>query len=232
MVRYSEIIKEDKKKYSKEEIMNFLNKFYVINGSSEIIKYDPDKNEIDFMVDGTLTVHETTKLLPFTLHTLIAPRIACSSRYLTKLINMPKFCYTTLRCIENELTSFDGIPLGITELFIQDNQLRSLEGLPNTLGILDCSDNPLETLAGLENSKEIYALRLSYDPNLPLLRTLSLTDKNAKIIFPGGEGSLKGQQVVEEILNHHIKTYPNIKERIYKCQYALIKAGYKGNAKW
>jgi hypothetical protein len=37
---------------------------------------------------------------------------------------------------------------------------------------------------------------------------------------------------IEDILNINIQTYSNIKERIYRCQYALIKAGFRGNARW
>jgi hypothetical protein len=37
---------------------------------------------------------------------------------------------------------------------------------------------------------------------------------------------------VEDLINNYIDTEPELKQRIYKCQYALIKAGYKGNAKW
>jgi hypothetical protein len=70
---------------------------------------------------------------------------------------------------------------------------------------------------------------LSYQPNLPLLRLL-VTNHSVEIYQENNH--LKFQPNIQDIFNHHIKTYSNIKERIIKCQYAMIKAGYKGNAKW
>jgi hydroxylamine reductase (hybrid-cluster protein) len=103
------------------------------------------------------------------------------------------------------------------------NQLTSFEGLPGVLGGgVNCSLNPLTSLKGLDfNSKIEGLITITYSENLPLLR---LCVSNYQVDTCNEE--------VNSIINHCIKSYPNLKERIIECQYELIRAGFKNNAKW
>jgi hypothetical protein len=93
---------------------------------------------------------------------------------------------------------------------------------------LDISNCPnLQSLEGIEPNSKINKIELDWVPNLPLLRLLI-----AKVRVDFMNDLNENAVEVTKIMNHHIKTYSNLKERIIKCQYALIKAGFKGNAKW
>lgn len=234
MVRYREIIKENEGKFTEDEIFAIIQRFYEFEDQPEITRFDPVTNEVNIYAAGTMELIEAQQLLPFTLHTVSTRILICKNFALKKLVNMPKFTPGSINCANNKLNSFENMPVGIDELFLTNNKFTSLEGLPTTITWLDCADNPLQSLKGLEHCKKLKMLRMTYSVNLPLLRILSMTDNQSVILFYSNfvDDDSAEQQRVEDILMHHLRTYSNIKERIYKCQYELIKAGFKGNAKW
>jgi hypothetical protein len=134
----------------------------------------------------------------------------CEKKGLDTLENCPNIRVRNLMCSGNNLTSLEHAPLEI-----QDH--------------LHCVDNPFKTLKGIEINSSINRITITYDSNIPLLRLLVA---RSHISFGSNVPDKNFYQPVEEILNEHISSYSNLKERLVKCQYALIKAGFKTNAKW
>jgi hypothetical protein len=129
-----------------------------------------------------------------------------------------------LETLENGPVSVNG------NYYVDVNNLISLKHLPkgNIQSLAIANNNPiLENFEGIELDSEIIEIYATYALEIPLLRFLVVKDN---VQFTNNEN----EQVkkVEDILNVHIQTYSNLKERIIKCQYALIKAGFKDNAKW
>lgn len=148
----------------------------------------------------------------------------CQNNKLESLNYSPMHIIGDFNCSNNQLTSLRHGPAMVSgEYDCHSNQLTSFEGLPGVLGGgVNCSLNPLTSLKGLDfNSKIEGLITITYSENLPLLR---LCVSNYQVDTCNEE--------VNSIINHCIKSYPNLKERIIKCQYALIKAGFKNNAKW
>lgn len=123
-------------------------------------------------------------------------------------------------CHKNQLKTLMGCPTRVTESFwCAQNQLQSLEGAPNYVrGNFQCNDNPLKSLQGAPYfvGGEWY---LDYDKELPLLRTL-----NAARVF-----MWPVPEAVIDILN---KYNGMGKPGAIKAAAELIRAGYKGNARW
>src|SRR3972149_8364324 len=57
-----------------------------------------------------------------------------------------------LNCNYNQLTSLQGCPNSVVELYCWNNQLTSLQGCSNSVVELDCSYNRLTSLQGCPNS--------------------------------------------------------------------------------
>lgn len=111
-----------------------------------------------------------------------------------------------------------------------NNQLTSLQHLPDNINaMIQCENNPFTSLEGLTENTKALSIDLTYSSDLPLLRLLLSKQGNA---FFKDKSPQKEAQEVEKIINDCIATELNLKKRILDCQYALIKAGYKGNAKW
>jgi hypothetical protein len=232
MRKWMNLIVEEPSQFSDEDIMNILKKFYTwTEDTIEITNYNPNTNEVCIKGREEIFLRETKEELPFILDRAELPKISCDSGYETKFINLPKFFSGTISFNYNKIESLENIPTGVKKLFLAKNNLTTLDGLPNTLILLNCANNPLTTLASLEKCKNLVSLRLSYSRNLPLLRILSVVKD--EVIFYNTEGnSGPDSEEVDKIINEHIEKYSNMKERIYKCQYEMIKLGYKDNAKW
>lgn len=111
-----------------------------------------------------------------------------------------------------------------------NNQLTSLQYLPSNINaMIQCENNPFISLEGITEKTNALSVDITYSPDLPLLRLLLSKQGNA---FFKDKSPQKEAQEVEKIINDCIATEPNVKKRILDCQYALIKSGYKGNAKW
>ena len=130
-----------------------------------------------------------------------------ASNKLETLRGGPKWVGGDFICWKNQLSSLEAAPEHVGGAFIiYANPLVSLEGMPQKIGV---------------------KLALSYDPELPLLRTL---------VAPHIELST-GPKVVswdrlllcEEILN---KYAGQGRAGAIDCKRALVAAGFEGNARW
>jgi hypothetical protein len=210
MVRYHEMMLDDAE--PTESLREKLKQSYNTESFSGI----QTNNGVVIKIDGTLETNPgITELVDI------------------KILEVNDFFMVRKTNLKNLLHS----PLSVNDgIFIINNPLlESLEGLPKRWGSvyqLKIYGNPkLISLKGLEIGNNISGIMLEYIPNLPLLRLLLA--KYVRFIVPGTSGKINEQyQNLENMINDHIKIYPNIKERIFKCQYAMIKAGYKDNAKW
>jgi hypothetical protein len=105
-----------------------------------------------------------------------------------------------------------------------NNQLENLVGGPHTVGDIFCDGNRFKSLEGFPTTVRYLAI-LSFDPDLPMLRTL-VAQKKVRI-----RGHLSEAEELERILND-TRWLGQGKKRAMMCAAALIKAGLKGNAKW
>jgi hypothetical protein len=122
------------------------------------------------------------------------------------------------------LTSLEGFPKEISEgsLHVSQNRLTNFIGGPKRVeDSVVARDNPLTSLDGFP--QEIGTnVRLTYSPNLPLLRTLVA---NLVVLFPHNDTTDK----IEKIMDKYSKEG---KRGVIRCQKELISAGFEGNAKW
>ncbi len=122
-------------------------------------------------------------------------------------------------CSRMGLTTLTGAPRRVKNKFVCDsNQLTDLKGAPKEVKSVSMLNNPLTSLEGLPEHIPGYVM-FSYDENLPLLGTLGAQD-----IWPNPD-----QVELEAILKQFAGTG---KAGAIKCAVALVKAGYKGNARW
>jgi hypothetical protein len=122
-------------------------------------------------------------------------------------------------CAKRGLTSLEGAPREVGKTFdCKQNQLSTLVGGPDKVDVYNAVLNPLTNLDGLASEIRDH-VQFSYDENLPLLRTLV-----APKIWPHPD-----QVELERILH---KYAGQGKPGTIKCCVELIKAGFKGNAKW
>jgi hypothetical protein len=135
------------------------------------------------------------------------------------------------KCLQSRLDSLENCPTSITDYFhCTGNKLTSLKFLPKGTTILHCSGNRLTSLEGISPDIGLQRINLTYSSTLPMLRLLCASEAicfRDKLQMPQEQ-----YKPLQDIINEHISKYSNVKERIIKCQYAMIKAGYKGNAKW
>ena len=127
-------------------------------------------------------------------------------------------------CNHCSLTTLAGAPNSVGGgFYCSDNGLQNLIGAPETVGDdFFCADNPLKSLEGLP--KVIPGeLRLSYDPELPLLRTLV-----AQMVTFANYNE-DPASAVQDIL---AKYAGQGKRGLFDCQKDLEDAGFEKNARW
>jgi hypothetical protein len=157
----------------------------------------------------------------------------------------------------NALSSFERLPDNIEgSLIFIDDQFTSLKGVPRFVTSLHLCRNPLTSLEGLEKSN-IQNLYISWDEILPLLRCIGHVTHLT--FFPETSKSKIAQEIINRHNKIHVDKqmvdYRNLpqnsadrkpehyealskqanqykKKALYDCQYELMKAGFKGNAKW
>lgn len=125
----------------------------------------------------------------------------------------------TFDCAKMGLTTLTGAPREVGKIFdCKQNQLTTLEGGPDKVNSYNAVGNPLKILDGLASEINDH-VQFTYDENLPLLRTLV-----ASQIWP-----FPDQVELEAILN---KYKQQGKPGALKAAGALIRAGYRENARW
>jgi hypothetical protein len=149
----------------------------------------------------------------------------CNHNKITSLEGAPQRVGKHFACARNQLTSLKGATQQVGESFYcGGNQLENLLGMPSRIhGKLACYENPLTSLEGMA-SEGVSELVISYDPHLPLLRVLQA--KDVRFEPESGVGS-----EVEDIL-HDPRWLGHGKSKAMLCAAELLRAGYKGNARW
>jgi hypothetical protein len=121
----------------------------------------------------------------------------------------------------NQLRSLQGAPRSVPQrMWCSGNQLRDLQGAPQSVGSLWIGKNPLRSLLGMPKTISTDIL-LTYDPELPLLKTLIAPN----ILF---NTAPPAPPEVSKALNSHAG---RDQAHILACAIDLIKYGYAANAK-
>ena len=220
-----------------DKIKRDLYKNFEVDGS---VKIDPSTGVVD--VDGGVYLRGRTKKLPVTFGTVDgdfrcsdsvlvslagAPRnvnggFFCSNNRLTQLYNAPESVTGSFYCDNNKLISLEGAPHSVGgDFYCQSNMLTDLKGAPNSVGGgFYCHGNNLISLEGAPSHVEDY-FYCKYSPQLPLLSLL-----NYKYV---GVISARDTQDVNKIINQYAGQG---KPGAIRAAVALIRAGYKDNARW
>lgn len=188
--------------------------------SGVITHIDPETGQID--VDGTVSLKRKVSRLPVKF-AHVTGSFVCADSKLTTLQGTPHSVRGVFDCSNNSLTSLVGAPEYVGRDFLcAYNKLSNLVGAPDEVGVdFNCHNNPLTSLEGAP-SVIPGMFWVSYSAHLPLLRTL---------VAQAGVACINAPPEVEQILND-----PEFKGKgragAIKCALALIKAGYRENAKW
>jgi hypothetical protein len=155
--------------------------------------------------------------------THVGDNFDCASNLLTTLAGCPTHVQKNFRCSDNLITSLTHAPTHVPGSFnCSKNKLTNLLGAPEHVGDdMSCHNNPLESLEGAPThvGRNWW---ISYQEKLPLLRTINCQEVQFMNLNP------KSNQVAE-ILNKHTGEG---KPGAIKAAAELIRAGFKGNARW
>jgi hypothetical protein len=163
---------------------------------------------------------------------------------LTSLVGAPTHVEGIFDCSHNLLTSLEHAPKTCADLLCQENQLTSLSHAPMAANSIDCSQNLLTDLSTCPRTRDVFAaynpfenfrntpthiekVTITYAPNLPLLGLLVAHHVD---VFEPNTGEY--MKPLTTILNDHVGKGVSNKAHMLKCAIELIKAGYKGNARW
>lgn len=166
----------------------------------------------------------------------------CFDNKLTSLEGCPSYVGHDFQTWQNQLTSLQGSPTKIGGLFdCHDNQITSLEGGPTSVcagpGLKDpkassyyeCGDNPLTSLNGLPVDLNGGSFRLSFLPNLSLIKILFIKNVHSLSFFnKDDEDAIRTGIGIANIMNKYIGKG---RGGALQCAAELTKAGYKGNAR-
>jgi hypothetical protein len=172
----------------KEEIKQQFNLFFDISGKMTVA----DDGKVN--VTGTVELRGTYSHFPVQFDTVGG----------------------NFECYHAGLHSLQGSPSKVGgRFYCSDNQLLSLEGGPDWVGgDFWCESNPLESLKGAPSyiGEEFY---LSYDPNLPLLRTLVAK----KGVYFQNKRKYPFAEKIKNVLNQFAGQG---KAGVLKCSHALL----------
>jgi hypothetical protein len=201
-----------------KQIEATLHKHFLVTGP--ITHIDPETGLID--VDGSVYLRKKVGRMPVQFGH-VTGSFGCADGKLTTLMGAPHHVRGSFSCMGNLLTSLNHAPEYVGRDFkCAHNKLTNLMGAPNQVGEdFQCHSNPLTSLDGAPVVIPGW-FWVTYTAKLPLLRTLvaqqrvELPDSPLEVaaILNDPEFKLKG------------------KPGAIKCAVALIKAGYKDNARW
>ena len=215
----------------KQHVLNILDQHFLVDGDPVV---DP-AGKVSVMGDVVLynKFHSPFQELPVKF-SHIEGSMMLSINELKTLEGCPETVGKNFECDNNELKSLNFGPKIIgtarTPTFggsynCSKNQLTDLEGSPREIpSVFNCSANPLESLEGFP-AKIGKLLYITYDPHLPLLRTLVAPE----IIFWPYEKSDSDSWKVLNILS---KYRGQGKRAMFDCQKELEDAGFEDNARW
>lgn len=221
MVRLYEIYDEDHKQ-SIEEI--FYDNFRVVDGRISV-----DEGIVNVIGRCDVMLMEPMVRLPVTFGT-ITDDFNCVEQGLTTFKGFPKMIGGSLNCSKNLFTSLEHSPSQINGHFMchSCSSLETLKGLTAKGTSLVIDECPIKSLEGL--NAPLQNLHITWNPDLPLLRTVYYVTDG--VLLLGQTEDKTTRRAVSRIINDFIKSLENAKKKLIDCQYALIKAGFKGNAKW
>jgi hypothetical protein len=238
MVRYHEIVNETNQSDKGEmrdryrEIRRLFRDHFAFSTDYEI---DLETESVSVTGDCTFRQSPDIGLLPVKFSNITGD-FRCSGSEgsgigLTSLIHSPTRINGSFQCDGNMIESLEYGPSYVGLGYdCSDNHLTDLNFLPTFIGgTLMAFTNPLSSLEGLEKCKIGGAIFLSWNANLPLLRLISIENRTS-FIGSEREDSIQAKEI--ETIIKEFKKHPDKKKAIYDCQYALIKAGFKGNARW
>lgn len=195
-------------------IQQLLRDHFDVYGTATI---DPETGTVD--VEGRVILAKPLRKFPVQFGQ-VSGNFSCTECGLESLQGAPHTVGLSFGCSKNRLMSLEGAPKWVGGgFFCANNQLTNLVGAPDHVGgSMQVNSNPLISLEGMP-SELTGGIWLEYGRYLPLLRLLSTT---------GFVMSFAPDQV-KEILN---KYKGEGKAGAIKAAAELVKAGFKGNAKW
>jgi len=202
-----------------KQIEATLHKYFLVTGPITLI--NPQTGLID--VDGSVYLRKKVSRMPVQFGH-VSGSFGCADGKLTTLLGAPHHVRGSFSCSRNQLTSLNHAPEYVGRDFnCTHNKLTNLIGAPDQVGQdFQCHSNPLTSLDGAPVVIPGW-FWVTYTATLPLLRTLVAQQRVELFGYPPLE--------VEAILND-----PEFKGKgkpgAIKCAVALIKAGYKDNARW
>lgn len=175
------------------------------------------------VVDGDFVIENLELTTLMGAPTKVGGRFSCSKNALMSLMYAPTSC-VDLDCSHNQLVTLKHAPRVINSISCDNNQLRDLTACPPAQEVF-AAYNPFEHFRNTPG--DIERVTLTYKPNLPLLGLLSVHHVE---IFDPDNGEY--MEPLSKILNAHVGKGVTNKVAMLKCAGELIKAGYKGNARW
>jgi hypothetical protein len=164
---------------------------------------------------------------------------------LTSLLGAPHTIKGKFDCSNNLLTAFEhDAPYACADLYCSHNKLTDLKHAPKSVNTITCDNNLLTNLTTCPAAIDVFAaynpfknfrntpdhiqvLTITYEPDLPLLGLLSVP--HVEIFDP-----ITGEydETLTNIINKYTHNGSTIKSHMLQCAAELIRAGYKGNARW
>ena len=124
------------------------------------------------------------------------------------------------------LRTLEGFPEEIIDgrLVVSRNNLKNFKGGPKRVddGVSARNMPYLTSLEGFPTQINGW-VRLDYDPNLPLLRTL--VAKKGIVLFPSGPRTERIENIMDKYAGQG-------RAAVIDCKRDLVAAGFEGNARW
>lgn len=174
-------------------------------------------------VDGDFLIHKMNLTSLVGAPIKVVGAFDCSENLLTSLLHAPTKC-EDLNCSRNKLTNLTHAPMVANSIDCSYNLLTDLTTCPGAQDVF-AAYNPFEHFRNTPT--DIERVTITYAPNLPLLGLLSVHHVE---VFDPDTGEYK--EDLSKILNAHVGKGVLNKAAMLKCAGELIKAGYKGNARW
>lgn len=204
----------------KQKVEKLLFEYFVCRGS---VEYQSD-GSVNVGGNVILSKKPPRGLIPVKFG-VVDGTFRADNKGLVSLFNSPDSC-NNMFVIGNKLTSLEHVPVRLDTLNVENNKLTNFVHGPEQLDTIIATDNPLTSLEGLPDSD--YHISISYSEHLPLLRLVNSVHASINMPETGRTFSVR-YEPVHTIIN---KYTGQGKPGALKAAAELIKAGYKGNARW
>jgi len=189
-------------------------------------KVDPKTGIVNVQGDVNLSVNSRIKELPVEFGT-VTGNFICLKSQLTTLTGSPQQVHGNFWCAYSPINTLEGAPAHVGgEIDVRYCNLKNFVGAPTHVGSNFWGRrNPVESLEGLP-AQIPGELDFDWNPTLPILRSLIAKTVDAKAY---GYHDYEHAEQVNAILNRHAGSG---KSGAIACAIELVKAGFKGNARW